>query len=103
MRLSTVSVAVESGDEVRAYYTPASVTWLSYGAPIQHSDLVHVWIGNATVYGPPALVVELLGRALTKTYAAWGDGNPDGRGDDPSGATAGAVAPPIDLNGEGER
>jgi hypothetical protein len=81
MRLSSVSVLVEPGDKVQAHYTPPSVTWLSHGGPIRHTDLVHVWIGEATVYGPPALVVELLGSALREAFAAWGDRRPDGTTD----------------------
>ena len=73
MRLSSVSVAVERGDRIEARYTPPSATWLSAGEPVRHSDLVHVWIGDALMSGPPAVVVELLGEALTKAYAAWGD------------------------------
>lgn len=102
MRLSTISVGIEAGDGVKAHYTPGSVTWLKYAAPVRHSDLVHVWIGEVTLYGPPAMVVELLGRALREAYAAWGDGNPGG----PDGGAAAAVAPPApptDMNGEGER
>src|SRR5258708_7139491 len=107
VRLSLVSMALESGDKVRAQYSPRSVTWLSYGEPIRHSDLVHVWIGDASVYGPPAVVVDLLGQALREAYAAWGDRSPDGPGDGPVGAAAAAVAPPalpVETNEEeGER
>lgn len=95
MRLSSVSVRVEPGDRVQAHYTAPTVTWLSYGEAIRHTDLVHVWIGEATLYGPPALVVELLGLALRAVYAAWGDRNPGG----PAGEAA-APALPAETNEE---
>jgi hypothetical protein len=101
-----VSVRVEPGDRVRAQYSPPSVTWLTYGEPIRHPEIVHVWIGDATVYGPPAVLVELLGQALREVYAAWGDRRPDGPDDGPEGAAAGAVAPPattVETNEEGQR
>ena len=105
MQLSTVSIVIEGGDRVLAGYTPPRVTRYSWGEEFQHPEMVHVQIGDVLMYGPPALVVELLGQALRKTYAAWGDGNPDGPGHNPSGAAAVVAppAPPIDMNKEGGR
>ena len=88
MWLSVVSVRVEPGDRVQAHYAPARVASHGDGNELAIPDLVHVHIGDISVFGPPAVVVDALGRALRECYAAWGGGNPEGPGDGPCGPAA---------------
>jgi hypothetical protein len=58
---------------------------------LDYPEWLSLWFGSVSIAGRPAVVVELLGRALTEAYAAWGVGNPDGPDDGPSGPALAVV------------
>lgn len=104
MELTSVSISVRPGDEVRARYLPAGTEILADGFRIDHGEWLSVSVGALMVGGRPAELVELLGHALREAYVAWGAGRPDGPGD--GGAAAAVVAlpvPAINTRKEGER
>jgi len=49
-----------------------------------------VHLGSLVLSGPPRIVIETLGQALTECYAAWGDGEPEDPDDGPAGSAAAA-------------
>ena len=59
------SVRVEAGD-------PVTVLYAQQPATMPHT--LHVQLGDVRLVGKPAAMVELLGRALSECYAAWGGG-----------------------------
>jgi len=91
VELSYVSVRVEPGEEVQARYLPARVERLSDGAEMDYPEWLSLWFGNVSIAGRPAVVVELLGRALREAYAACGAGNPEGPDDGPAGPALAVV------------
>ena len=91
MELSNVSVRVEAGEEVQARYLPARVERLCTGSEIEYPEWLSLWFGNVSIAGRPAVVVELLGRALREAYAACGAGNPEGPDDGPAGPALAVV------------
>ena len=91
MELSNVSVRVEAGEEVQARYLPARVERLPDGYQMDYPEWLSLWFGNVSIAGRPAVVVELLGRALREAYAACGAGNPEGPDDGPAGPALAVV------------
>jgi hypothetical protein len=91
VELSNVSVRVEAGEEVKARYMPATTERRSGGYEMDYPEWLSLWFGNVSIAGRPAVVVELLGRALREAYAACGAGNPDGPDDCPSGPALAVV------------
>lgn len=91
MELSNVSVRVEAAEEVAVRYLPARIERYSDGYEMDYPEWLSLWFGNVSIAGRPAVVVELLGRALEEAYAAWGVRNPDGPDDGPSGPALAVV------------
>jgi hypothetical protein len=91
VELSNFSVRVEDGEEVQARYLPARVERLCTGSEIEYPEWLSLWFGKVSIAGRPAVVVELLGRALREAYAACGAGNPDGPDDGPAGPALAVV------------
>ncbi len=91
MWLSGVSVHTDAGDRVAASYAPARKVHDSSGYEYTSAELLHVYIGSVALFGPPAVVVELLGQAINQARAALDAGNPDGPDDGPSGPALAVV------------
>ncbi len=91
MWLSGVSVHTDAGDRVAASYAPARKVHGSRGYEYTSAELLHVYIGSVALFGPPAVVVELLGQAMNEARAALDAGNPDGPDDGPSGPALAVV------------
>src|ERR1041385_7156795 len=56
MRLSSISVRIESGDNVDVHYAPARVTRFSDGYEMPVPPMAHVYVGEVHLFGPPAAV-----------------------------------------------
>lgn len=56
MWLNTLSVRVEPGDRVEARYSLARTAQQPDGYELSVKALVHVYIGDVSVFGPPAVV-----------------------------------------------
>ena len=91
MELSSVTMRVEAAEEVKAQYLPARVERMSDGFEMDYPEWLGLWLGGVLIAGRPAVVVELLGRALREAYVACGAGNPDGPDDGPAGPALAVV------------
>jgi hypothetical protein len=91
MWLSGVSVHTDAGDRVAASYAAPRRVQYGDGNEYTSAELLHVYIGSVALFGPPAVVVELLGQAMNEARAAWDAGNPDGPDDGPAGPALAVV------------
>jgi len=91
VELSGVTMRVEAGEEVMAQYLPARIERLSDGFEMDYPEWLGLWLGGVLIAGRPAVVVELLGRALKEAYAACSAGNPEGPDDGPAGPALAVV------------
>jgi hypothetical protein len=91
VELSNLSVNVQAGERIKAQYLPARVVRLSDGFEMDYPEWLGLWFGDLLIAGRPAVVVELLGRALREAYAACGAANPEGPDDGPAGPALAVV------------
>jgi hypothetical protein len=100
-------VTLARDDHLDVSYQPAETVRDALGT-WERPEAMNVHLGRLNISGPPTVVIETLGRALTKCYAAWGDGDPDDDGPaGPVAALQSAVGPAPDkeqhTNEGGER
>jgi hypothetical protein len=91
VELSNLSVNVQAGERIKAQLMPARVERLSDGYEMDYPEWLALWFGDLLIAGRPAVVVELLGRALREAYAACGAENPEGPDDGPAGPALAVV------------
>ncbi len=66
MRLSCASLRLEECDRVTVCYRPATSVPLTYGEPLEVPDALYAQVGELHIFGRPAVMVELLSKALSE-------------------------------------
>jgi hypothetical protein len=86
-----VSLHTDPDDQVSASYSPERTVRYGDGYECTSAELLHVHIGSLALFGRPAVVVELLARAIKEAHEAMDAGNPEGPDDGPAGPALAVV------------